>query len=69
LKDPRIDGTKILKQIGAELKFDFATLKNFPRFIDYISVAYKFFGRNLQPQNYKNLLMKNVTFMNPCIVI
>jgi len=50
LKDLRIDGGKILKQIGAELKFDFATVKSFPRlFFDYISAAYTFFGCNLQP--------------------
>jgi len=49
LKDLRIDRTTILKQIGAELVFDFATLKSFQRlFRDYINVAYTFFGCNLQ---------------------
>jgi hypothetical protein len=51
---------KILKQIRAELKFDFATFKSFPRlFPDYSSVAYNFFVFNFQPQNFKMLLTKN----------
>jgi hypothetical protein len=38
---------KTLKQIRAELKFDFATLESFPRlFPDYSSVAYTFFMLN-----------------------